>query len=89
MQAVATGLLQGATSLRQDVDVQVKVGARVANIVKCDDGDNAGKWQLFGTTGEAAFHDSKEEIAAQAEYVPCSSLFFDALLVTDGIVWTV
>ena len=86
MYSIATGLLRGATSLRQDVEVQVKVGARVASIVKCEDGDNAGKWQLFGTTGEAAFHDSKEEVASQAEYVPCSPLFFDALLVTDGIV---
>jgi predicted NAD/FAD-dependent oxidoreductase len=84
MHSIATGLLQSAASLKQGVTVEVKVGARVATIVKCAEGSNSGKWQLLGTTGEAALHDSKEEVAAKAEHTPCSPLFFDALLVTDA-----
>jgi len=72
MHSIATGLLQSAASLKQGVTVEVKIGARVATIVKCAEGSNSGKWQLLGTTGEAALHDSKEEVAAKAEHTPCS-----------------
>lgn len=84
MHSVACGLLRAASSHRQDIKVQVKVGARVAAIERVAFGVNSDRWQLLGTTGEAAFHDSKETIAAQAQNVPCSDLFFDALLVTDA-----
>jgi len=47
-------------------------------------GVHGDRWQLLGTTGEAAFHDSKEALAAQAQNVPCSDLLLDALLVMDA-----
>ncbi len=86
MHAVASGLLRAASTHRKDIEVQVKVGARVAAIERVASAvhSSGGMWQLFGTTGEAAFHDSKEALAAQAQYVPCSDLLFDALLVTDA-----
>lgn len=84
MHAVASGLLRAASSHRNDIEVQVKVGSRVASIERVASGVQGGRWQLLGTSGEAAFHDSKEALAAQALYVPCSDLLFDALLVTDA-----
>ena len=84
MHAIAQGVLGEATNSRKDVAVLVKIGARVARIERVTASERAGKWQLFGTTGEAAFHDSKEEVAVQAEHVACSPEGFDALLVTDA-----
>eukprot|EP00802_Teleaulax_amphioxeia_P005418 Tamp_05422.p1 GENE.Tamp_05422~~Tamp_05422.p1 ORF type:complete len:477 (+),score=89.84 Tamp_05422:53-1483(+) len=86
MHAIATGLLRAAVPRGQDaqIKVEIKVGARVASIRRIDAGEHAGRWQLLGTTGDAALHDSTEAVAAQALEEPCSHLFFDALLVTDA-----
>ena len=83
MHAIASGMLRKAQSQRKDVNVQVKVGARVAEIQKITSGEQSGKWLLLGTTGEAALHDSKEEVAAQAQNTACCDVVFDALLITD------
>ena len=78
MHAIAEGVLSDAIRRRPDVTVHIRNGVRVAKIEHA-----AGKWELYGTSGEAALHDSKEEVAAKAKFVPCSPHHFDALLVTD------
>jgi hypothetical protein len=83
MHAIACGVLQTARAQRKDVDVQVHIGTRVAKVERVASGTDAGRWELLGTTGDAALHDSNEELAAQAQLTPCSPLRFDALLVTD------
>jgi len=52
MHAIASGVLREAVAHRTDIDVQVKVGARVASIERITSGIDAGAWQLLGTTGE-------------------------------------
>jgi hypothetical protein len=84
MHTIANGLLLAAAAHEKgDVSVEVKVGARVAKVEKIESDVDQGKWRLMGTSGEAAFHDSKESVAQQAQHTACSPLAFDALLVTD------
>jgi hypothetical protein len=78
------GGMHAASWHRKDIEVKVKVRGRVAAIERVASGVHGDRWQLLGTTGEAAFHDRKEALAAQAQNVPCSDLLLDALLVTDA-----
>lgn len=56
--------------------VTVHRGTRVSRVRKSGD-----KWELFGTTGEAAYHDTKEEVAQKEhEQFLCSA---DVVIFTD------
>ena len=56
--------------------VTVQRGSRVSSVRKSGD-----KWELFGTRGEAAFHDTKEDVAQkEQEQLLC---FADAVIFTD------
>ena len=56
----------------------VRRGVRVADLLRRPDG----KWELFGTSGEAAFHDTAEAEASKVD--PASLGVFDAVLLTDA-----
>ena len=56
----------------------VRGGERVADMTQGDDG----KWELFGTAGEAAFHDTADAVASKVAAASLGS--FDAVLLTDA-----
>ena len=88
MHSVTRGLLNNDQSSFITVHVGQRVSGMTRNepkIIKTNEtlGASAPKWTLFGTTGEAAFHDTDEKMAKQASHMVLGAQCYDAVVLTD------
>lgn len=60
--------------------IKVWKGQRVSKLMRNDD---TRRWTLYGTSGESAYHDSKESIARSVVPQPIGSSDYDVVIVTD------
>ena len=80
MNQLPTNLVELATA-KNNVDVYVHRGERVSNVFR---NESSGKWNILGTTGPAAYHDTEEDVARQAQAnALASGTSYDAVVLTD------
>ena len=80
MNQLPTNLVELAAA-KTNVDVHVHRGERVSNVFR---NASTGKWNMLGTTGAAAYHDTKEEVARMAQVNSLASgTSYHAVVLTD------
>jgi len=82
MNFISGSLLKEAESMAHrhpSFEFTLRGGERVESMSR----DEAGRWLLWGKTGEAAFHDSTEAVAQAQAKKPLAAQGFDAIVLTD------